>query len=102
VDHPDDLFSSAAFAEILDDLAHEFDYVIIDSPALLADSGTEAILPLVDGVVMVVRLGGAAAPDLAECKRRMENVAARALGLVIYDFPNNQSRSRRRIKVHAQ
>jgi succinoglycan biosynthesis transport protein ExoP len=99
-DHPEDLFSSAAFMQVLEDLAQQFDYVIIDAPTLLANLGTEAILPSVDGVVVVTRPDVSTIPDLVECRTRLDNAKARLLGLVLTDWQNKRSRHRK-IDVNA-
>jgi polysaccharide biosynthesis transport protein len=99
-DHPEDLFLSAAFPKILEELAQQFDYVIIDGPALLENSGTEAILPSVDGVVVVTRPTVSTTTDLVECRTRLDDAKARVLGLVVSDSQSKRSR-RRKIEVNA-
>jgi polysaccharide biosynthesis transport protein len=98
-DHPADLFSSAAFGKVLDELSQQFDCVIVDSAALLENSGTEAILPSVDGVVVASRPSVSTMTDLVECRTRLSDAQARAVGLVF--FESRQERANRRIKVNA-
>lgn len=52
-----DLTGSVAFREFLTQVRSQFDYVVIDSPPILAFSDARAISPLVDGVVLVGRSG---------------------------------------------
>ncbi|WP_173008135.1 polysaccharide biosynthesis tyrosine autokinase [Mycolicibacterium sp. P1-18] len=80
--HPADYFASAAFARTLEELSRQFDYVLVDSEAMLENSGTDAIAALVDGVLMVSRRSGSTMADLVECKRRLDNVEARVVGAV--------------------
>jgi receptor protein-tyrosine kinase len=98
-DHPGDLFSSAAFREVLNELSQQFDYVIVDSAALLENSGTEAILPSVHGVLLVSRQSVATMTDLVECRTRLGNAQACVTGLVF--FRSRKERTNRRIKVNA-
>jgi polysaccharide biosynthesis transport protein len=98
--HPDGLFSSAAFVHVLDDLAQQFDYVIIDAPPLLVNLGTESLLSSVDGVVVVTRPNVSTIADLVECRTRLENGNARLLGVVVSDPRNKRSRHRK-IQVDA-
>jgi capsular exopolysaccharide synthesis family protein len=86
------LFSSAAFMQVLEHLAKQFDYVIIDAPPLLANSGTESLLSSVDGVVMVVWPNVSTITDLVECRTRLDNAKARVLGVVLSDIQNKRSR----------
>jgi capsular exopolysaccharide synthesis family protein len=99
-DHAEDLFFSAAFPKVLEELAQQFDYVIIDGPGLLENSGTEAILLCVDGVLVVTRPTVSTITDLVECRNRLSNAGARVLGVVLSDSRNKRSRHRK-IEVNA-
>jgi receptor protein-tyrosine kinase len=83
--HPADFFSSDRFSQILSELSNQFDYVVVDSAGLLEDSGTESILPSVDGVLMVGGVSLSTMADLTECRRRLNNVQARVVGLVFFE-----------------
>lgn len=100
VDHPDDLFVSTAFSALIRELAEQFDYVIVDSPALLANAGTDAIVGLADGVVVVVRPSISSTADLAECRKRLTAVRAKLLGFV-FGESQTVSSGRAPIKVNA-
>ncbi|MBJ7339104.1 polysaccharide biosynthesis tyrosine autokinase [Mycolicibacterium sp.] len=80
--HPADYLASAGFGRVLDELARQFDYVLVDSEAILENSGTDAIAPSVDGVLMVSRRSGSSMSDLVECRRRLGTVEARLVGVV--------------------
>lgn len=98
-DHPDDLFATPAFAQTMRDLAAEFDVVIIDAPALLANAGSDGIVPIADGVLMVIRSTIATTTDLVECRKRLRAVQARLLGFVLSEPQPETGRSR--LKVNA-
>jgi succinoglycan biosynthesis transport protein ExoP len=98
-DHPADLFSSPAFRKVLDELSQQFDYVIVDSAALLENSATEAILPSVDSVVVASRQSAATMTDLVECRTQLSNTQARVAGLVF--FQAQEKRTNPRTKVNA-
>jgi MinD-like ATPase involved in chromosome partitioning or flagellar assembly len=93
------LFSSAAFKKVLDELSQQFDYVIVDSAALLENSGTEAILASVDSVVMVCRQSVPTMTDLVECRTRLSNAQGHVAGFVF--IQSKEERTNRRIKVNA-
>jgi polysaccharide biosynthesis transport protein len=80
--HPADFFSSAAFRNVMKQLSDEFDYVVVHGPAILDNAGTDAIAAVVDGVVLVTRQSGATMTDLVQCRSRLDDVGARALGIV--------------------
>lgn len=94
---PEDLLLSAAFPKVLEELAHEFDYVIIDGPALLDNVGTEAVLPSIDGVVLVTRPGVSTVEDLVECRNRLSRAETRVLGVVLSEQRHERSRHRSRL-----
>jgi polysaccharide biosynthesis transport protein len=81
--HPSDFFASAGFRNVLRQLSDQFDYVIVHAAALLDGEGTDAISAVVDGVVLVTKQSETSLTDLVECRTRLENVGARALGLVL-------------------
>jgi len=54
--NPGELLTSPHFATLLREVRTDYDYVLVDTPPLLAVSDPCEIAPLVDGVVMVVRL----------------------------------------------
>ena len=86
------LFSSVAFLQVLEALAQQFDYVIIDAPPLLANLGTESLLSSVDGVVVVTRPNVSTTTDLVECRTRLDNAKARVLGVVMSHAQKKRSR----------
>jgi protein-tyrosine kinase len=55
--NPSELLSSQKMEQILKAAATKFDWVIIDSPPVLALSDTSLLTPLCDAVVLVVRAG---------------------------------------------
>jgi Mrp family chromosome partitioning ATPase len=54
----------------------------VHGPAILDNAGTDAIAAVVDGVVLVTRQSGATMTDLVQCRTRLDDVGARALGIV--------------------
>lgn len=54
---PSELTSSADMRNMIAELRGQFDYIVIDSPPILAFSDARALSPLVDGVILVGRSG---------------------------------------------
>jgi Mrp family chromosome partitioning ATPase/capsular polysaccharide biosynthesis protein len=57
VDNPPALLSRPAMTELLSSLAYDFDYVLIDAPPPLEVSDVMPLLGVVDGIVIVARIG---------------------------------------------
>jgi Mrp family chromosome partitioning ATPase len=57
VDNPPAVLAGAPMAELLRTVADEYDYVLIDTPPPLAVSDAMPLFPLVDGVIIVARVG---------------------------------------------
>lgn len=100
--HPADYFSSEAFRRILRMLAAKFDYVVVDTMPLLEDSGTESILPAVDGIAMVCGPSLSTMSDLVECRTRIGNVGAKILGLVFFEDRDDLVNRHRATKATAE
>ena len=58
LENPSALLEDARFAELLDKLAEQYRYVIIDSPPLGSVADAAQVASLCDGAVLVVRSGG--------------------------------------------
>jgi Mrp family chromosome partitioning ATPase len=57
VSNPPALLSGQGMSDVLHSVAGEFDYVLIDAPPPLEVSDAMALLQLVDGIVIVARIG---------------------------------------------
>lgn len=68
------------FLEGAEDL---FDHIIIDTPATLLTSEARLLMPLVDGVVVVVGAGNASFGVLRRCLRSLEQFGAPVIGVVL-------------------
>jgi capsular exopolysaccharide synthesis family protein len=53
--NPNELFSSSAFANLINHLRGEFDYVILDSPPIIGFADGRTISTIADGVLLVIR-----------------------------------------------
>ena len=54
--NPADLLTSPRFKEMIDLVREQYDFVIVDTPPLLAVTDPSVVAPRVDGVLMVLRL----------------------------------------------
>jgi capsular exopolysaccharide synthesis family protein len=83
--NPAELLGSAEMLDLVRGLTQMYDFVVIDSPPILAVTDSVVLSRYVDGVVMVVR--GATTPRrvVQDAKNRLLHVGARVLGIVLND-----------------
>lgn len=81
--NPAELLGSLEMAALIDRLAGEFDYVLIDSPPVLPVTDSVILSRYVDGVILVLK--GASTPRrvVHDAKKRLQSVGARVLGVVL-------------------
>jgi succinoglycan biosynthesis transport protein ExoP len=83
VDEAAGLLGSDAMKVLLNNLAQGFDFVIIDSPPLLAVADALILSGQVDGVVMVARAGSIRRKQLEKALRSLREVNANVVGVVL-------------------
>ncbi|MBN8550537.1 MAG: polysaccharide biosynthesis tyrosine autokinase [Deltaproteobacteria bacterium] len=83
--NPAELLGSLEMASLIDQLASEFDYVLIDSPPVLPVTDSVILSRYVDGVVLVIK--GASTPRrvVTDARNRLKAVGANILGAVLND-----------------
>jgi capsular exopolysaccharide synthesis family protein len=89
--NPAELLASEAMGELLDLVRQNADYLVIDSPPLLAVTDAAVLAPRVDGVLLVIKPGAtklAAAKDAAD---QLRQVCANLLGVVLNDIDLSRS-----------
>jgi len=80
---PGEQLTSPRFKQMLQHVAGKYDYVLIDSPALLAVADSSAMAAQVDGVLLILRNSRNAHSVAERVIERLEGVGARVLGVVI-------------------
>ena len=81
--NPSELLTSPRFAELLADLKHGYDFVLIDTPPLLAVSDPGNVAARVDGVILVFRLTKNSRPDAERAREALAALGANLLGVVV-------------------
>jgi non-specific protein-tyrosine kinase len=92
--NPSELLGSDKMTRILEQVYHQADFVIVDSPPVLLVTDSAVLAPKVDGVLLVVKPG---VSKLQACKQAVEQlkmVGARILGVVLNDVDIKRSRYR--------
>ena len=87
--NPGELVTSPQFRETLEALRESFDFVIIDSPPILAVSDSISIASHVDGIYLVSRIRKGVKLTTRRAKESLDNVHAAVLGLIVNDVDRN-------------
>lgn len=89
--NPSELLSGHIYEEIIDDLASQFDYIIIDTPPVNVVSDCQLVVRAVQGVVFVVRYKVSQYKDLELAAENIRNVDGNVLGVVINDIKERKT-----------
>jgi capsular exopolysaccharide synthesis family protein len=81
--NPAELLGSPAMKQIVDALRAHYDWVILDSPPLLAMADSPVMCPLMEGVVLVVAAEGSAKPAVQRAIEQVGSVGGKILGVVL-------------------
>lgn len=81
--NPAELLTAPKFSEVLRELREMYDFVIVDTPPVLAVSDPSVVAPRVDGVLLVFRMTKNARPVTERAREQLAAVGARMLGVVV-------------------
>ena len=82
-ENPSELLTGLAFHELVDSLRETFDFVLLDTPPLLAVTDPSAVAPRVDGVLLIIRICRGAQLVALRATEMLTNVEANVLGVVV-------------------
>jgi capsular exopolysaccharide synthesis family protein len=81
--NPAELLSSPQMVALIEQLAQQFDIVLLDTPSLLAVADAAVLAPIVDGVLLVVGRVPARTETVQAARRQLEDVRAKSIGVVV-------------------
>jgi capsular exopolysaccharide synthesis family protein len=81
--NPAELLSLPRFKELLISLKTQYDFIIIDTPPLLAVTDPCAVVPHVDAVLLTLRLSKTARPHATRAREILKTLDARVIGVVV-------------------
>ena len=90
--NPAEMLSSPRMIQLLKDAKHEFDFVFVDAPPLLAVSDPCILARHVDGMVLVVRVGKNTRTSAARVRELIHNQGIAVLGIVANGVVPGQDR----------
>ena len=82
-ENPAELLTSPKFQQTLADLKDAYDFVVVDTPPVLAVSDPTAVAPRVDGLVLVFRMTKYARPAAERTREQLGAIGANVLGVVV-------------------
>jgi succinoglycan biosynthesis transport protein ExoP len=88
--NPSELVASRAMGALLDEVRHRYDFVILDTPAILPVTDAAAVAARADGTVLVVRYDRTAEEQVADAVGGLEAVGAPLLGVVLTGTPGTR------------
>jgi polysaccharide biosynthesis transport protein len=83
VANPSELLVSPEFENLLIQLRNDFEFVVIDTPPVLSVSDPASVAPLVDAVILTMRLRRNSKPIAEQAKNILDSVDARIVGITI-------------------
>ncbi len=90
-DKPIELFSSARMGMFLEELDHDFDYILIDSPPVALVADAYVISSLVDAVLLVIKQDVAPVYEIEQAVEEMGVRNADVIGCVLNGYVNKTS-----------
>ncbi len=81
--NPAELLTLPLFQEMLASLREKYDYVLIDTPPLLAVTDPCTVAPYVDGVLLTIRISKNARPNASRAKEILSTLGTRVIGVVV-------------------
>jgi capsular exopolysaccharide synthesis family protein len=82
--NPSEMLGSTKMRDVIETLAAAVDWVIIDSPPVLAVADAGAVARWSDGVLIVSKAGSSTRDAARKSRETLENVGARILGAVVW------------------
>ena len=77
------MLASSSMKQTLKSFEDFYNYVIIDTPPLLAATDAQILASISDATLIVVDTNKSKRRQVTEAKRRLDNVGARLLGVVM-------------------
>jgi capsular exopolysaccharide synthesis family protein len=88
--NPTELLDSGRMASVLDRIPDSYDLVVVDTPPVGVVSDALPMLDLVDGVIVVGRLGVTTFDAVGDLSRRLATLDARVAGVVVNGDTRNE------------
>ena len=81
--NPSELLTSPQFADLIEVLREQYDFVLIDTPPVLAVTDPGIVSARVDGVIMALRIRKNGRPGAVRARKILRDLDANMLGIVV-------------------
>lgn len=81
--NPSELLSSRRMMQLIKSANERYDFIILDSPPMLALADSRILAPLVSGVLLVVKSGSVSREQVWDAQKSILGVGANLLGVVL-------------------
>jgi capsular exopolysaccharide synthesis family protein len=81
--NPAELLGSSQMTSLIEQLARQFDVVLVDAPSLIAVTDPAVLAPTVDGVLLVVGRAQARRETVRAACQHLADVRAKSIGVVV-------------------
>lgn len=81
--NPAELLTSAEFEQVLSELRRDYDFILVDTPPLLAVTDPCVVAGHVDGVLLTIRVSKNGRPSAERAKELIGNIGVNLLGVVV-------------------
>jgi capsular exopolysaccharide synthesis family protein len=92
IPNPSELLNSEAFSNLLKELTHRYDRVIIDSPPVTSVADSQILAAICDITILVIRAEKSTRKLAQQAKEALAGIGARVLGAVVNDVSPKHSR----------
>jgi len=93
--HHAEVLTAGGFRSILQNIASEFDVIILDTPPVLVSADAVILSPIADGVLMVVRAGQTHRDAAELAYQQLTSAGASVIGAVLNDPAGELDRERK-------
>ena len=83
--NPSELLASESMHHMLESLAQQFDFIVIDLPPVNIVSDALAVSPWIDGLVVAVRQNSTTRQEINACMNQLRILGSKVLGFVMTD-----------------
>ncbi len=87
--NPSELLSTVEFKQLLDVVRERYDFVLIDTPPILAVTDPCAVAARVDGVMLAIRMRKGVQIAAVRASEMLESIDANVLGVIVNGVDNN-------------
>jgi capsular exopolysaccharide synthesis family protein len=92
IPNPSELLNSEAFSNLLKELTHRYDRIIIDSPPITSVADSQILAALCDITILVIRAEKTTRKTAEQARDALAGIGARVLGAVVNDVSPRHSR----------